>query len=59
MFKFANFVQSGIVRLVTVAGFPPTKGDQEIANAIKELSRLTYGRDRHIVNQEIIARTRF
>jgi hypothetical protein len=39
--------------------FPPSVGNQEIANAIKELSRLTYGRDRHIVNQEIIERTRF
>lgn len=38
--------------------FPPTKGDQELANAFKELSRLKYGRDKNIVNQEIMERTK-
>lgn len=36
--------------------YPPTSGDQEVANALKELSRLRYGRDARIVNQEIMSR---
>lgn len=35
---------------------PPTGGNQEIANALKELSRLRYGRDANIVNREILER---
>lgn len=35
----------------------PTSGDQEIANHLKELSRLKYGRDAQIVNREILERT--
>lgn len=38
--------------------YPPTNGDQEVANALKELSRLRYGRDAHIVNNEILSRLR-
>jgi len=57
---FAKILINGVLtKPFNIQGFPPTKGDQEVANAIKELSRLTYGRDRHIVNQEIIERTRF
>ena len=57
---FAKILIDGVLtKPFNIQGFPPTKGNQEVANAIKELSRLTYGRDRHIVNQEIIARTRF
>lgn len=37
---------------------PPTKGDQEMANYFKELSRLKYGRDAAIVNREIMDRTK-
>lgn len=36
--------------------YPPTHGNQEIANALKELSRLRYGRDATIVNREIMSR---
>ena len=36
--------------------YPPTTGDQEVANALKELSRLRYGRDATIVNREIMSR---
>lgn len=36
--------------------YPPTHGDQEVANALKELSRLRYGRDANIVNREIMSR---
>jgi len=38
--------------------FPPTAGDQKVANYLKELSRLKYGRDAKIVNREIIERTK-
>jgi hypothetical protein len=38
--------------------YPPTHGDQEIANALKELSRLRYGRDAAIVNREIMSRVK-
>jgi hypothetical protein len=38
--------------------FPPTPGDQETANYLKELSRLKYGRDAAIVNREIMERTK-
>ncbi|HBO17094.1 MAG: hypothetical protein UR69_C0002G0253 [Candidatus Moranbacteria bacterium GW2011_GWE2_35_2-] len=36
--------------------YPPTSGDQELANNFKELSRLKYGRDISIINKEIIER---
>jgi len=38
--------------------YPPTKGDQEVANALKDLSRFKYGRDKNIVNREIMERAR-
>lgn len=38
--------------------YPPTAGKQEVANAMKELSRLRYGRDARIVNREIMERLR-
>lgn len=37
----------------------PTKGNQEAANYLKELSRLKYGRDASIVNREIMQRAQF
>ncbi len=36
--------------------YAPTLGNQEIANQLKELSRLKYGRDANIVNSEILKR---
>ncbi len=36
---------------------PPTKGNIELATAIKQLSRLKFGRDRRIVEMEILDRT--
>lgn len=39
--------------------YPPSKGDQETANYLKELSRLKYGRDGNIVNREIMERGKF
>jgi len=38
---------------------PPQQENIEIARITKELSRLKYGRDRKIVDQEILARYRF
>jgi hypothetical protein len=37
--------------------YPPVKGDQRIAAAIKQLSRLKYGRDKAIVEMEILERS--
>jgi len=36
---------------------PPSKGNKELADALRELSRLKYGRDRAIVEAEIMERT--
>lgn len=38
--------------------YPPTRGNGELGEAIRELSRLKYGRDRRIVEAEIMERTR-
>lgn len=38
--------------------YPPSKGNQEMANYLRELSRLTYGRDSRIVNREIMERVK-
>ncbi len=37
--------------------FPPMPGNSELAEAIKQLSRLKYGRDKRIVESEIMERT--
>ncbi len=37
---------------------PPIKGDKKLVDAIKQLSRLKYGRDRDIVEAEILERSR-
>lgn len=38
--------------------YPPTKGSVEISEALKELSRLKYGRDKETVNREIMERNK-
>jgi hypothetical protein len=38
--------------------YPPTRGNKELGDAIRELSRLKYGRDRRIVEAEIMERTK-
>ncbi|MFA6383411.1 MAG: TraM recognition domain-containing protein [Parcubacteria group bacterium] len=56
---FSKILINGVLtKPFNIQGFPPTKGDQNIANALKELSRLKYGRDREIVNREIMERTK-
>ncbi len=39
-----------------IATYPPEKGFPEVAQAIKELARLKYGRDKAVVEQEIATR---
>ncbi len=38
--------------------YPPVQGNRELGQAIKQLSRLKYGRDRRIVEAEIMERTK-
>ena len=45
-------------RPFNMAMYPPAKGDTSITAAIKQLSRLKYGRDREIVEAEIQERLR-
>lgn len=40
-----------------MATYPPRKGNKELAAAIKQLSRLKYGRDKTIVEMEILERS--
>ncbi len=40
-----------------MATYPPTKGNREIAEAIRQLSMLKYGRDREVVEREIRERS--
>ncbi len=56
---FARFLMNNeLTKPFSMKTYPPTTGDQEIANALKELSRLRYGRDAAIVNREIMERIR-
>ena len=40
-----------------MASYPPKEGNRELADAIKQLSRLKYGRDKRIVEAEILERS--
>jgi hypothetical protein len=56
---FAKVLINGVLsKPFNIQGYPPTQGDLEVASAIKELSRLKYGRDAAIVNAEIMERTK-
>lgn len=56
---FARILVNNILtKPFNIATFPPTAGNQEVANALKELSRLKFGRDKEIVNSEIMERTK-
>ncbi|HRY82320.1 MAG TPA: type IV secretion system DNA-binding domain-containing protein [Candidatus Moranbacteria bacterium] len=56
---FARILVNNILtKPFNIKTYPPTRGDQEVANALKELSRLKYGRDKNIVNREIMERTK-
>ena len=52
-------IQGELSKPFNVNFFPPTRGNQEAANYLKELSRLKYGRDANIVNREIMERAKF
>ena len=52
-------VNSELSKPFSMKTFPPTKGDQQTAIYLKELSRLKYGRDANIVNREILERSKF
>ncbi len=55
--SFAKILINGILsKPFNMQGYPPTKGSPEIAQALKELSRLKYGRDKEMVNREILER---
>lgn len=41
-----------------MSGYPPLRGNRELGGAIKQLSRLKYGRDRDMVESEIMERTK-
>ncbi len=41
----------------SMSAYPPEKGNRELADAIKQLSRLKFGRDQTIVENEILERT--
>ncbi len=40
-----------------ISTYPPSQGSQSIVDDLKELSRLKYGRDRHLVESEVIERS--
>ncbi len=42
----------------SLSSYPPVQGNRELGQAIKQLSRLKYGRDRRIVEAEIMERTK-
>lgn len=49
-------MNSELTKPFNMKTYPPTTGNQEVANALKELSRLRYGRDARIVTREIMDR---
>ena len=60
--NYQGFARILINNLLTkpfnISTYPPSHGDQEVANALKDLSRFKYGRDKNIVNREIMDRAR-
>lgn len=56
---FARLLMNGeLTKPFNMKTYPPTRGNQEMANALKELSRLRFGRDASIVNREIMQRVK-
>ncbi len=55
---FARLLMNNeLTKPFNMATYAPTSGNQELANALKELSRLKYGRDGKLVNREIMERS--
>ncbi len=56
---FARILMNGeLTKPFNMKTYAPTKGNQEIANALKELSRFRFGRDAVTVNREIMDRVK-
>jgi hypothetical protein len=56
---FAKILVNGVVsKPFNIQTYPPTEGNKELLAAFKELSRLKFGRDRNIVNREIMERSK-
>jgi hypothetical protein len=56
---FARILMNGeLTKPFNMKTYAPTKGNQEIANALKELSRFRFGRDAATVNREIMDRVK-
>ena len=50
-------VDNAVPKPFNMVTYPPIKGDSERANMIRELARMKYGRDRRIVEAEIMERS--
>lgn len=50
-------INNTAARPFSLRAFPPLQGDPNIAEAIRQLSRLKYGRDRALIEAEIIERS--
>lgn len=56
---FARLLMNNeLTKPFSMKALPPTPGDRELAHYLKELSRLRYGRDAKLANQEILSRMR-
>lgn len=56
---FAKILVNGVLsKPFNMQTYPPTEGNKELIEPFKELSRLKYGRDRNIVNREIMERSK-
>ncbi|OGL79772.1 hypothetical protein A3J43_03485 [Candidatus Uhrbacteria bacterium RIFCSPHIGHO2_12_FULL_54_23] len=51
-------INNTAARPFSMQTYPPTAGDAKVAATIRELSRLKYGRDRLVVESEILERTK-
>lgn len=50
-------INGTVSRGFNMTTYPPTKGSREIAETIKQLSMLKYGKDRNVVEREIMERS--
>ncbi|MDP2629946.1 MAG: hypothetical protein Q8P56_00905, partial [Candidatus Uhrbacteria bacterium] len=50
-------IKNTAARPFSMRAAPPIQGDPNIADAIRQLSRLKYGRDRALVEAEILERS--
>lgn len=57
-FYAKELIDNTASRPFLLKAYPPQQGNPQLASAIKQLSRLKFGRDRNIVSAEIIERTK-